>query len=203
FADSGSHVAVIAGVVALLIQTVRRRWPEGAIVLLWAIVPVAIISFGSSKLYHYVFPFLPPLALAGGYLAGLAAMLAPAPLRRGLEWLERQIAVRFPGFAAGGSRPWARRTAAVIIAVAAVLALWAVFFGQVRLTAGQRLLFKSSGTLRPAVAILVAAGLTPQTARVARFAATIALPAVCPTSDTKNTSPGLLTARLRIRTPTD
>ena len=30
FADSGSHVAVLVGLVALLIQTVRRRWPEGA-----------------------------------------------------------------------------------------------------------------------------------------------------------------------------
>jgi 4-amino-4-deoxy-L-arabinose transferase-like glycosyltransferase len=203
FADSGSQVAVGAGLVLLLIQTVRRRWPEGAIVLLWAFVPVAIISSGSSKLYHYVFPFLPPLALAGGYLAGLAAMLAPAPLRRVLEWLERQIAARFPGLVAGGSRAWARRSAAVVIVVAAALAVGAVIYGQVRLTVGQTLLFKSSGTFRPALAILIAAVLTRQSARVARFIVIVAILGLLPIFEYENTFTRMLNARHPIRTTTD
>jgi 4-amino-4-deoxy-L-arabinose transferase-like glycosyltransferase len=203
FADSGSHIAVIAGLVVLLIQTVRRRWREGTIVLLWAVLPVAIISSGSSKLYHYVFPFLPPLALAAGYLAGLAAMLAPAPLRRGLEWLERQIAARFPGVAAGGSRAWARRTASVVIVVAVALALAAVVSGPVRINLGDRVLFKSSGTLRPALAILIAAALTRQSARVSRFVVILAVLGLLPIYEYEHTFDRMRNARHPIRTTTD
>ncbi len=60
---------------------VRRRWLEGAVVLMWAIVPMAIISAGTSKLYHYAYPFLPPLAIAGGYrrVAGRDAGARAAP----------------------------------------------------------------------------------------------------------------------------
>jgi hypothetical protein len=203
FGDSGSHIAVIAGLVALLILTVRRRWAEGGIVLLWAIVPVAIISSGSSKLYHYVFPFLPPLALAGGYLAGLAAILAPAPLRRGLEWVERQIAAGLPGVASGGSRLWASRTAAVVIVVAVVLAITAVVSGPVRINLGDRMLFKSSGTLRPVLAILIAAVLTRQSARVARFVVMLAVLGLLPIYEYENTFDRMLTARHPIRSTTD
>jgi len=203
FADSGSHVAVIAGLVALLIQTVRRRWPEGAFVLLWATVPLAIISFGSSKLYHYVFPFLPPLALAGGYLAGLAAMLAPAPLRRALEWTERTIAVRLPALAAGGTRAWARRTAAIVMIIAAVLAIASVISGPVRINLGERVLFKSSGTLRPALAILIAAVLTRQSARVTRPVVILLLLGLLPVYAYENTFDRMLNARHPIRTTTD
>ena len=44
---------------------------KGAVVLLWATLPLALISVGTSKLYHYAYPFLPPLALAAGYLVAL------------------------------------------------------------------------------------------------------------------------------------
>jgi 4-amino-4-deoxy-L-arabinose transferase-like glycosyltransferase len=203
FADSGSHLAVIAGLVVLLIQTIRRRSPAGAMVLLWAAAPVAIISFGSSKLYHYVFPFLPPLALAGGYLAGLVAMLAPAPLRRVLEWLERQIATRLPRLAAGGHRLWPRRTAALVIGVAAVLAIVAVVSGPVRISLDDRVLFKSSGTLRPSLAILIAAVLSHQSARVARFVVILALFGLVPIDDYDGTVTRMLNARHPIRTTTD
>jgi len=203
FADSGSQVTVIAGLVVLLVQTVRRRWPEGAMVLLWASVPVAIISFGLSKLYHYVFPFLPPLALAGGYLAGLVAMLAPAPLRRGLEWMERQVEVRLPKLAAGGTRQWARRTAVVVMIVAAALAVTAVVSGPVRINLGDRVLFKSSGTVRPALAILIAAGLTRQSARVTRLVVILALLGLMPIYEYERTFDRMLNARHPIRTTTD
>jgi 4-amino-4-deoxy-L-arabinose transferase-like glycosyltransferase len=203
FADSGSHIAVIAGLVVLLIQTIRRRSAVGAMVLLWATAPVAIISFGSSKLYHYVFPFLPPLALAAGYLAGLVAMLAPAPLRRGLEWLEGRIGERFPRLAAGGHRLWARRTATVVIGAAAVLAIIAVVSGPVRINLGDRLLFKSSGTLRPSLAILIAAVLSHQSARIARFVVILALLGLVPVQDYDQTLTRMLNARHPIRSTTD
>ena len=53
----------------LLEETIRRRWVEGGAVLIWLVLPLATISAGTSKIYHYAYPYLPPAALAGGYLS--------------------------------------------------------------------------------------------------------------------------------------
>src|SRR5581483_5000046 len=152
---------------------------------------------------HYVFPFLPPFALGAGYLAALIVMLLPAPLGRWLRRLEQLIATRAPRLAAGGGRLWARRTAGVVIALAAVLAIASVVYGAVRFTAGDRVLFKSSGTLRPSLAILAAAVLTGQSARVTRFVVVVALLGLLPIYDYENTFGRMLNARHPIRTTTD
>lgn len=58
---------VVAGAILILWRTVRHRWLEGALLILWFALPMIAISAGTSKLYHYAYPFLPPVALAGGY----------------------------------------------------------------------------------------------------------------------------------------
>ncbi len=70
---SGAGVSVAIGVILLAIQTVRRRFEEGPTILLWFVLPVTLMSLMTSKLYHYAYPYLPPLALAGGYAAAVAA----------------------------------------------------------------------------------------------------------------------------------
>jgi hypothetical protein len=81
---NGTALLTAAGATALLLNTVRRRWLEGALIVLWFVVPVAAISAGTSKLYHYAYPFLPPVALAGGYAAALIARFA-------WRWLARPV----------------------------------------------------------------------------------------------------------------
>ena len=39
----------------------------------WAVLPLVAISLGSSKLIHYLYPFVPPLALFAGRAFGHAA----------------------------------------------------------------------------------------------------------------------------------
>jgi 4-amino-4-deoxy-L-arabinose transferase-like glycosyltransferase len=39
------------------------------LVLLWWVVPFALLSIGTSKLIHYAYPFLPPIALGAGLAA--------------------------------------------------------------------------------------------------------------------------------------
>jgi 4-amino-4-deoxy-L-arabinose transferase-like glycosyltransferase len=65
----GEGVAWLVSLGAALIawRTLRRRWVEGALLILWFALPMVLISAGTSKLYHYAYPFLPPVALAGGY----------------------------------------------------------------------------------------------------------------------------------------
>ena len=157
---------VIAGLVVLLVQTIRRRWFEGAVVLLWAIVPLAIISAGTSKLYHYVFPFLPPITLAAGYLFGLAMQLGPGVARRALAWTEDLIGAGVPSAPAFAARPMVRHLATVLIVVAAGFAVVGFGYGQVHIDVGGRTLFKSAGVFRPVLLIVLLMVATRRTARI-------------------------------------
>lgn len=166
FGNSGITWFVIAGLVALLVQAIRRRWFDAFVVLLWAVVPLAIISSTTSKLYHYAFPYLPPVALAAGYLVGLVVQLAPSLVARGLGWIEDNLMNRFNGLRTLSARPAMQHVATVLIVLGAVLAIVGVGYGHVRLDLAGKTLFKSSGVLRPAIVILVFALLTRRTARV-------------------------------------
>jgi 4-amino-4-deoxy-L-arabinose transferase-like glycosyltransferase len=55
------------GAVLVIVDAVRMRRTEVITILLWFAIPVTIMTFSSSKLYHYVYPVLPPIALATGY----------------------------------------------------------------------------------------------------------------------------------------
>ncbi len=162
-ASSGASLIVGAGLVALVVQTCRGRLhTEGVVVLLWLALPLFLISFGTSKLYHYAYPYLPPLALAAGYAAGLIVTAAPAPLERILEQL----------YSSGASRrmhPVARAIFLGVAAVAMAVAIASLVYGPVRLELPAGLTFKSSGLLRPliiAIAFGVLAGASGMTVRV-------------------------------------
>jgi hypothetical protein len=87
--------------------------------------------------------------------------------------------------------------------VAAALAIAAVISGPVRINLGERVLFKSSGTLRPALAILIAAVLTRQSARVTPSVVILLLLGLLPIYAYENTFDRMLNARHPIRTTTD
>lgn len=80
--SNGSAAVTAIGAAALVLNTVRRRWLEGVVIILWFVIPLAVISAGTSKLYHYAYPFLPPVALAGGYAIALLVRLARQGLQR-------------------------------------------------------------------------------------------------------------------------
>jgi hypothetical protein len=126
---------------------------EGVVILLWFALPLLLISMGTSKLYHYAYPFLPPLALAAGYLVAFGASLA----NRALLVIEPSVADRLPPLPDVLSRPTVRAALLLCMVVAAGLACIVVFFGPVRLTIGDTVVFKNSGLLRP-ILIAVACG---------------------------------------------
>jgi 4-amino-4-deoxy-L-arabinose transferase-like glycosyltransferase len=169
FADARLAWLVGAGLALLTVQTIRRRWFEGAVVVLWAVLPIALISLGSSKLYHYVYPFLPPLALAGGYGIALFLMLAPVQLRKAGERVEDALARVVPAIRAWTERSVVRRTVAVLVWGGLLIAAFTVVTGGVRVNLGRDVVFRSSGLLRPALAAALLA-------MVARRSAFFALP---------------------------
>jgi 4-amino-4-deoxy-L-arabinose transferase-like glycosyltransferase len=156
FERAGVQWLVAAGLVILVVQSIRRRWPEGAIVCLWAAVPLALMSIGSSKLYHYAYPFIPPFALAAAYPVGLAALLGPVIVRKILDRLDDVVAQRLPAARAIAERGWVRAAAAAVAAAGVVVIVWTVVAGHVRLSVGRTVLFRSTGLLRPLAVILLA-----------------------------------------------
>jgi hypothetical protein len=157
FSDAGAGLLVAAAFVVLVVQTIRRRWGHGLLIVLWFVLPVAAISSGTSKIYHYVFPFLPPLALAAGYAATLLVLLGPAPLARAVARLDRYLAAGRPRIAAA-LRGRAGRTALMTVAAgAASLAIVSIVVGQVRWEVADGVSLRSSGVLRPTVVAVASA----------------------------------------------
>jgi len=168
------------GVVAIVVQTIRRRWFEGAVVVLWGAVPLAIISAGTSKLYHYAYPFLPPLALAAGYAVALVVMLAPVPLRKVFEAVEDRLVRVAPSLAHPWTNPGVRAIASTFMALSAGVVLWSALFGGVRLRVGGVMLLRSAGMLRPLAVLIAAALLTRTGARIHRVVVALLVLSVMP-----------------------
>jgi 4-amino-4-deoxy-L-arabinose transferase-like glycosyltransferase len=168
FLYSGSYLLVLGGILALLVQSIRRRWLEGAVVLLWFVLPVAAISMGTSKIIHYVYPYVPPLALGAGYLTALALAVLPAPLDRAL-WAPNQYAAGWmPRTIAALRRPAARKWLIGIGATAIAIAIATLAYGQIRLSVGDYVFFKNSGVFRPVIIAIVCGVLAGESRRAAR-----------------------------------
>ena len=181
-AHSGSAAFVGVGLVLLLVQTIRRRSAEALLVLVWFALPVTLISLGTSKLYHYVYPFLPPLAVAGGYVpAVLLSALLPrvAPSAGGRDgWLERA----FPRLVARFARPLPRLLLTAIAAAALLLAVATALGGPTRLAAGQRVLLRNASVVRPLAVALVAGALAGYPRHAGQLAITVLVLAWLPWS---------------------
>ena len=141
-------IFVCAGLVFLGYAAVRRQSDRAKVLLLWFVLPLVAISAGTSKLYHYLYPFLPPLALGVGLLS--AAILSAArryetDIARHLErvWHPRWSAA-MPG--------WLRAALTAVAAAAVVLAVATVIFGSVWIRVGGVTLFRNSTVSRPLIA---------------------------------------------------
>src|SRR6185503_19021834 len=89
-------------------RTLRRGWPAGKVLILWALLPTVVLSLSRSKLRHYLHPFEPAFALWAGVALGAGLRLC----RDGGRW----IAARLRG--APGLR-----TLAVFLVAVGVIAL--------------------------------------------------------------------------------
>ena len=64
---------VLSGGLLVHARVLRQAWLPGTLVVYWFWLPFLLMSLGTSKLWHYAYPFLAPVALAGGYLVASAA----------------------------------------------------------------------------------------------------------------------------------
>lgn len=152
-----AYPLVAFGLILFAVESIRRRSAPGLLVLLWFVIPLALISASTSKIYHYAYPFLPPLAIAGAYLPArlweiLYAAVGSAP---------RALETRGGAHPAGRLAFLRRRSVRLVLATLAVasvtLALVTLLTGPVRLQVGSVTLFRNSSELRPALVGLLLA----------------------------------------------
>jgi hypothetical protein len=159
---------VLIGAVVLLANTVVRPSLERVLIVFWFAIPVALISTGTSKLHHYLYPFLPPVALAAGY--GPAWLLAV-----GRSYIDRAMDAAHTRWVA--RRAWGpavRNTLLALAAVAVFTALVTFVLGRIDVAIGTRPFFRNSSVERPLVIALLFAMLAGHGVAAAR----VLLPAI-------------------------
>jgi hypothetical protein len=168
---AGSGWIAIAGGVALAIAACRRDGWLARVFLFWGIVPVALLSLGSSKLFHYIYPFLPPVALGAGYAASLAFNAAADLLAAGAAPFRRRLPAPLDS-----PRPAVRAAARGLIVVAGVAALVGLITamrGGITWEIADATVFRSSSVVRP---FLIAAPLLFVAGKVRWAARSLAVP---------------------------
>jgi hypothetical protein len=145
------------------------------------------MSLTTSKLYHYAFPYLPPVALAGGYVAAfLWNTVQP--------WVEAAV-TKAARVTAAGQRTWlaagrhrvVRACCLAIVAVSVVVMVSTLVNGRVVLRYGDVTLLKNSSFVRPAVvsAVMLLIGGWPEA--IGRFGVPVALVAIAPLDGYRST----------------
>jgi 4-amino-4-deoxy-L-arabinose transferase-like glycosyltransferase len=156
---AGSGWIAIAGGAALVVAGSRRDGWLARVFLCWAIVPVVLMSLASSKLFHYIYPFLPPVALGAGYAASLAFNAAADLLTAVAAPVRRRLPAPFD------SPRVAVRTAAwaliVVAGLAALTGLITAMRGGLSWDIADATVFRNRSVIRPfliAAPLLYAAG---------------------------------------------
>jgi 4-amino-4-deoxy-L-arabinose transferase-like glycosyltransferase len=143
---------VVPGALVLIWAAFWRGSWAARLLLLWWLLPLSLMSIGTSKLFHYAYPFLPPLALGAGWVAAL--FLKNASGERGAavtKWLGRYLPNAGAGSQASPRARAIRQALIVVGGLAIAIGLWTAIFGGVDLTIGGARLFRNSSIYRPLV----------------------------------------------------
>ena len=195
---AGTAWVIIAGAVLIHARVLRERWPEGTLTLYWFWLPFVLMSLGTSKLRHYTYPFLPPVALAGGYfMASVANVIDDMAAGRPPAWMSRIAQkIRVDRLVAGGRAALPRMTAAVsprsgdairvlrvVLLVAAIgylglAAIALVYPGRLELAG--LLIVRHPSVWRPALIAMVLGLLAGRGRSTARIAVPLVLMALLP-----------------------
>lgn len=162
---SNSQLIAAAGLAVLAFRAIKSRWFLARLVLVWGLLPVALISVGTSKLIHYAFPYWPVLGLGAGLAFADGARLID---HFAGPYLTRGIGRVAPAWSA--SSPAVRRARLTLIGIAAlamIVAAWTALGGPIAIVIGGARVFRNGTVLRP----IVLAGIL---ATVAGYATTVA-----------------------------
>jgi 4-amino-4-deoxy-L-arabinose transferase-like glycosyltransferase len=170
FSAAGAAWLGVAGLGRLAAGAWGGRPALARMIVLWWALPFVLISMGTSKLFHYAYPFLPPLALGLGWFVSDAA-----------RWIDGRLSalVRLP--ASAPPRWWmARRLLVACAVILLAVAIWTIARGQLTWRFDGETLIRNSSFVRPiaiAAVLLILAGYRQTGLRVGIAAAfTLILP---------------------------
>jgi 4-amino-4-deoxy-L-arabinose transferase-like glycosyltransferase len=145
---AGSRTIAVLGFAMLAVNAVIGTSWLARLVFLWWVVPMALISFASSKVFHYAYPFLPALALGAGWFVVALFRVIEHGIAKAAPDRLRRVARRYPAPAIVRHALFA--TAIVFLS----LAIWTEVMGPIRWRLGD-LSVRNSSSVRPLVIGLV------------------------------------------------
>ena len=152
-AASQTALWTVGGLVLVFWRTMRTGWSDGTTILLWFGLPLGLISLGTSKIYHYAYPFLPPLALAAGYLVSIA----PRALVSLLSWLSGRVDRLLPQAARQAlDRPAVRALLMVVATASGLIVVSTLVLGPVKVALWGEVLLRASTPYRVLPIVVVA-----------------------------------------------
>jgi 4-amino-4-deoxy-L-arabinose transferase-like glycosyltransferase len=151
-AVAGSLLISTIGVLMLAHKAWTGRPWVARLVIVWWIVPFALMSIGTSKMFHYTYPFLPPIALGAGLvvdrlfraLERAIALSVRTALKRPLRAFVRSRAPSRAG-------SLVRQLFAALAVLALALAVWTAVAGRVRWEINGVQLLQNSSVARPLI----------------------------------------------------
>lgn len=145
----GTAWLVLAGLALLAVRAWQGRPWLARLLFLWWLVPFLLMSIGSSKLFHYAYPFLPPLAIGTGWLVVQLVHFVGWLLQRMPGGLFADRVASAAGASAG--RVALRRVLAGVGVLALVIAGVTLVLGSWHVNIGSMLLFRNSSVARPLI----------------------------------------------------
>jgi 4-amino-4-deoxy-L-arabinose transferase-like glycosyltransferase len=171
-----------AGAALLVNRIAARRDPLARTLVVWAVLPIALISGLSSKLGHYAYPFYAPIALAGGLALSAPINLLREPLERLAARLETSRWFQGRSVLTG---PMLRRIGLGLGILALIVAAWALIAGPTK-TSLWGVTIRNSSIMRPLIVAVI--GFAVANAwRHALTIAPVALMSLLPLSAAKDT----------------
>ena len=158
----GTAWLAVVGAALLTVEAWRERRVDAVTVIAWLVVPLTLMSLGTSKLHHYAYPFLPPVALMVGFGPGWLARTGAGQLERLLVMIQSRLTA---------TSTWSRVLRQVLLAVAvgaAVLALATLITGTVLWKVGDATILRNTHVARPLIVAVLLATLAGRGVMAAR-----------------------------------
>jgi len=160
---------VAVGAVLLCVAAFKRSRVLTVTIIAWFVVPMALMTIGTSKLHHYAYPFLPPLALAAGYAPAWLLREARSRVDAMMQALQEKLTA---------PRRWGtsvRNTFAVIACLALALAVLTFVLGGVTWKVGGVTIFRNAHIARPLLVALILGTLAGRGVVAARLVLPVAI----------------------------
>ncbi len=153
---AGSHWIAAAGMCVLALKAWTGRDWRWRLLLVWWVLPFAVISVGTSKIFHYAYPFLPPIALAaGGAAAAVFDGLEPKVSRALRAARLPQVGPSSVAALLSKVPPRARRLLLAAAVFALIVSVWTALAGPLRWRAFGVPILTNAGVVRPLIAGVV------------------------------------------------